>query len=118
MWRALVHDISKFSKAERIGFHKTVHKFKYTTYGTNEYKGLVQKIDPSIQHHYSFNKHHPEHYKKGVNGMALIDIVEMFYDWKAAVRRHTGGGLDNSINVNKKRFGISKQLNNILKNSK
>jgi hypothetical protein len=50
--------------------------------------------------------------------MTLVDIVEMFCDWKAAVRRHKDGDLETSINVNKDRFNISEQLTNVLRNSK
>jgi hypothetical protein len=115
----LVHDVSKFSKEERVGFYKTIHKLKHTTYGSNEYKGLLQKIDPSLQCHYSTNRHHPEYHDLDeISSMTLVDIVEMFCDWKAAVRRHKDGDLETSINVNKDRFNISEQLTNVLRNSK
>ncbi len=50
----------------------------------------------------------------GINGMTLIDLIEMFCDWKAASERHTDGNIFKSIEINSKRFNINDQLKNIL----
>ena len=49
--------------------------------------------------------------------MNLIDIVEMFADWKAATLRHSNGSILKSIDINISRFNMSPQLVNIFKNT-
>jgi hypothetical protein len=55
--------------------------------------------------------------ESGIDGMNLIDLIEMICDWKAAGLRHDGGDIFKSIDINKERFGISEQLVQILKNT-
>jgi hypothetical protein len=52
-----------------------------------------------------------------INGMDLLDIVEMLCDWKAATLRHADGDLRKSIEINQDRFGYSDQMKNILNNT-
>jgi hypothetical protein len=52
-----------------------------------------------------------------VNAMSLLDVVEMFCDWKAAGERHADGSIMRSIEINKKRFGITDQLASIFENT-
>jgi hypothetical protein len=66
--------------------------------------------DPSLPHH-------PEHFKDGVDDMNLLDIMEMFCDWKAAGERHNDGNILKSIERNADRFGLSPQLVRILENT-
>lgn len=56
----------------------------------------------------------PEH---GIHGMTLLDLVEMFCDWKAATLRHKDGDIRRSIELNQKRFGYSDDLKRILLNT-
>ena len=74
-------------------------------------------MKPALDHHYAKNKHHPEHYPDGINDMTLVDLVEMFADWKAATMRHNDGNLLKSIEINTKRFNIDKQLAQIFVNT-
>lgn len=53
-----------------------------------------------------------------VDGMTLLDLVEMFCDWKAATERHADGSIVKSIQHNKGRFNISPQLVSILENTR
>ena len=53
----------------------------------------------------------------GVEGMTLIDLMEMLCDWKAASERHADGDVLKSIGMNQKRFNVSPQLQAILLNS-
>ena len=62
------------------------------------------------QHHYAANRHHPEHFTKGIDDMTLIDIIEMLCDWKAASLRQNDGNLLKSIEINAQRFGYDDQL--------
>jgi hypothetical protein len=49
--------------------------------------------------------------------MTLVDLVEMFCDWKSATLRHHDGNLLKSIEINAKRFHIDKQLETIFNNT-
>lgn len=53
----------------------------------------------------------------GINGMCLIDLIEMLCDWKAATMRHKDGDLSRSIEINQKRFGYTDELKTILHNT-
>ena len=61
--------------------------------------------------------HHPQFHPNGVSDMTLMDVVEMFCDWKAAVERTKDGNFDKSLEINEKRFNIAPQLINIFKNT-
>ena len=52
-----------------------------------------------------------------INGMSLIDVIEMLADWKAAGMRHSDGSIEKSLEINRKRFGVSDQLFRILSNT-
>ncbi len=58
----------------------------------------------------------PEDFRPGINGMDLFDVLEMFFDWKAAGERHNGNIYD-SIEKNKDRFQMSDQLVSIFQNT-
>ena len=53
----------------------------------------------------------------GVNGMDLLDVVEMLCDWKAAGMRHADGDILKSLKINRERFNIEPQLYEILVNT-
>jgi hypothetical protein len=72
----------------------------------------------ALDHHYLHNNHHPEHYSNGIDGMSLLDLVEMLMDWKAASERHQEGmNIVRSIEVSSQRFSVSEQLKRILLNT-
>ncbi len=52
-----------------------------------------------------------------VNEMNLLQLLEMFCDWKAATLRHNNGNLRTSIKHNAGRFGMAKQLEAIFENT-
>ena len=115
--RANVHDNSKLESPEKELFDKFTPKLKSCTYGSDEYKEYLKELKVALDHHYLNNSHHPEHYKNGVNGFDLFDLIEMFFDWKAAGERHADGNIYKSIDINKDRFKLSKQTVNIFKNT-
>lgn len=115
--RANCHDDSKLSQPEKKYFDKYTPKLAGSTYGSEEYKKYLEELKIALDHHYSNNSHHPEHYKNGVDGMNIFDIIEMFFDWKAAGERHNNGNIYKSIEVNKVRFNLSEQLESILINT-
>lgn len=116
--RGLAHDKSKLREPEKSGFDKYTPLLKNSTYGSDEYKAFLVGLGESLQHHYAHNSHHPEHYIDGIKGMSLLDIVEMFCDWKAATERHADGNLDKSISINKTRFMYDDTLERIFQNTR
>jgi len=116
--RGVNHDKSKLEPFEKKFFDKISHKLKNCTYGSLEYKAFLSQLKPALKHHYSNNSHHPEHYKDGISGMTLIDLIEMFVDWKAATERHADGDFGRSIEINTERFKMDPQLVQIFKNTK
>lgn len=76
-----------------------------------------------LEHHYVNNRHHPEYFKSdipeasGIKNMNLVDLVEMFCDWKAATLRHKDGDIIKSIEQNQVRFGYSDDLKAIFLNT-
>lgn len=145
--RALAHDASKLESPEAEVFEEFTGKLKGCTYGSDEYKEFLVAMNPALDHHYAHNSHHPEHYgylecngcfkrfprdhggycdvcgysqfqfRPDIEGMSLLDVMEMLADWKAATERHADGDLAQSIEINQKRFGYSDELKAILINT-
>lgn len=116
--RAVRHDLSKLQPVEKPIFDKFTPLLKGSTYGSDEYKGFLKEMKFALDHHYSVNRHHPEYFgDDGIQGMNLVDIIEMFCDWKAATMRHDDGNLMKSIDINQKRFGYSDELAAIFRNT-
>lgn len=115
--RRTVHDVSKTQEPEKSMYDEFTPRLRDMTYDSDEYKSCLQEMGPALQHHYAANSHHPEHYPNGINGMSLLDLIEMLADWKAASLRHADGDFRKSLAINKERFGISDQLHQILLNT-
>lgn len=115
--RSTGHDWSKTEDPELAVFNEYTPKLKTSTYGSDEYKGFLAAMGEGLDHHYRSNRHHPEHFTGGVDGMTLVDLLEMLADWKAATERHDDGSLDRSLEIQRERFGISDQLLRILHNT-
>ena len=115
--RSKVHDASKFEEPERSVFAENTPKLAKTEYGTPEYSKLLDETRVAIDHHYSKNTHHPEHWPNGIEDMDLIDIMEMLCDWAAATKRNKNGNIHKSIEHNQTRFNISPQLSKIFTNT-
>jgi hypothetical protein len=111
------HDSSKLEEPEFATFVEFTAKLKGSTYGSDEYNQFLKDMKPALDHHYASNSHHPEHYENGIDGMNLLDLVEMMCDWKAATMRHDDGDIRKSLEINKERFNLSPQLYSILKNT-
>ena len=115
--RGELHDASKLSDEELPYFAEHTDKLNEIEYGSDEYKKELEALKPALDHHYSVNKHHPQYYPNGIEGMSLIDLVEMMADWKASSERYNTGNLLKSIDLNIKRFNIEPQLAQILINT-
>lgn len=81
--RAAGHDISKLALDEFGGFVEVNRIARTHPYGSQEYKDSL-KDNKTIELHFSRNRHHPEYHADGVDGMNLLDWVEMVVDWRAA----------------------------------
>ena len=115
--RITLHDASKLQEPEKSMYDKYTPLLRSMTYGSDEYKATLKEMGVALNHHYQVNTHHPEHYPNGINGMSLLDLIEMLADWKAASLRHADGNILDSLEINKARFGISDQLHEVLKNT-
>ena len=115
--RAAEHDASKLGEPEKPIFDEVTGRLKGLTYGSEEYTEQLKEMKVALDHHYANNRHHPEHFKNRVEGMTLVDIIEMFCDWSAATHRHADGDIGKSINHNAERFGYGSTLGRIFVNT-
>lgn len=119
--RLVHHDASKLEAPERKYFDKGTPQLKTSTYGEKSYDDAKAGIKPGLDHHYANNDHHPEHFgDRGISGMNLYQLLEMWIDWTAAVKRHADGNIFNSLMHNKEdrpEFHMDDQLFNILLNT-
>jgi uncharacterized protein DUF5662 len=116
MRRAVQHDLSKTRPPEVAAFDRQSARLKDLEYGTPAYSNSLVDLGEALEHHYAVNRHHPQHFEQGIDGMTLIDLLEMLADWRAATERMRPGtgDLRTSIAINAQRFGISEQLVNVL----
>jgi len=111
------HDVSKTLPPEFEYFLENIPALNCAAYGTEEYRQILKGMRPAIEHHNKSNRHHPEYFDNGVNGMNLVDLIEMVCDWKAASLRGSGGDINKSVMLCSERFGISPQLTQIILNT-
>lgn len=98
--RGALHDWTKLLWSEAKGFISHIDRLAEVEYGSPAYQAMLIDLKPTIMLHYKRNRHHPEHYQKEkILGMNLLDIIEMFYDWKASGRRSLNGNLNKSISI-------------------
>ena len=115
--RSVRHDLSKTREPELSVYNQFVPRLREAAYGSAEYAASVEAMAEGLRHHYSHNRHHPEHVPDGINGMTLVDLIEMLADWKAANERGRDGDLARALRINRERFGITAQLMDILINT-
>lgn len=117
--RMTQHDLSKTQSPEVEVFDRVTPRLRVLEYGSDEYKASLKSMGSALDHHYANNRHHPEHDPvHGVEGMTLVDLVEMLCDWKAATERHQTGDLATSLDIQRDRFGLDEvALTNILENT-
>lgn len=114
--RADTHDHSKLSESELPRYAAYLDRMRGVKFGSSEYHKIRLEFSDAHDLHYSRNRHHPEHFERGINGMNLIDIIEMLCDWKVASVAY-GGNVRISLEIQKKALGISDQLASILLNT-
>lgn len=111
------HDATKLRPPELSAFVEYTPKLAQSEFGSEEYQRFLQEMRPALEHHYAHNRHHPEHFPNGVEGMTLVDVMEMLCDWMAAVERHQDGDIERSFTQSQERFGLTDQLIQILRNT-
>ncbi len=117
MRRAQDHDATKLINPERRLFDTYAPLLRETTYDSPQYREHLRHMGAALEHHYAYNRHHPEHFRRGIHDMTLLDMIEMLADWKAAVQRHADGDLEHSIKVNADRFGYGPEITGLLLNT-
>ena len=115
--RTAWHDLSKLFSPEKILFDEYSPRLNETEYGTPEYQEALDSLKPAVEHHYAENPHHPEHHENGLMDMTLVDLLEMFCDWKAASGRTRNGDFLNSIAINEERFDLDPQITALFRNT-
>jgi Family of unknown function (DUF5662) len=116
--RIVTHDQSKLHSPEWEMYREVTHKLESLTYGSIEYEALrTEMLGGALGHHFAHNRHHPEHFENGIDGMNLFDVLEMLIDWMAVTSRRADGDIAKSFEINRARFGISPQLEQIMMNT-
>ena len=103
--RAQVHDLSKLQDDEFEGFSRINAAARIHKFGSPEYAEGMRQERPTIDLHFSRNRHHPERpklmgemaeYERGLPddatywsahsdaAMTFLDVIEMVCDWWAA----------------------------------
>lgn len=115
--RQAMHDVSKFHKDEFDGFAELDSEEVFKLYGTDEYKKRIAENE-GIRLHYQRNRHHPEHFVDGTEGithfqgidkMDFIDTLEMVLDWKSACETYDTD-FAKSVEISIERFKPSKEV--------
>ncbi len=114
--RARLHDQSKLEEPQLSAF-AALPRCDAIEYGTDRYLTRLEQLGAALEHHYSLERHHPEHYEDGVAGMTLVDLVEMFIDWQVTWSDHGAGTFSQVIERNRERFSLDTQLTRILHNT-
>ena len=74
--RGELHDQTKMAPPEVELFTEYTSKLANCTYDSDEYKANLEAIKPALDHHYAHNRHHPQHFKNGVEDMNLCTVSE------------------------------------------
>jgi hypothetical protein len=112
------HDASKFEPIELEPLQRMqdlIDQEGQAQFGTPQYAERTAMLGEMIVHHRANNSHHPEFYADGIEGMDLFDLVEMFFDWKAASERGESPTMNLGAACDK--YGISSQMRSILFNT-
>ena len=120
--RALIHDDSIFTDEDLklvIQEKKELMDLVAQGYSRNspQQQNHRKKWKPLLgEKHYSLNRHHIQYHDGGINGMNLIDLIEMLCDWYVATKENNRD-IDKSIRENVQEHKIDSQLSRILKNT-
>lgn len=114
--RADSHDDSKLKNPE-IRWLIEMDKEPRYDYGSPEYLDKKKRYEKFFNHHYANNRHHPEHFTNGVDGMNLTDLCEYLIDITSYHSEMHPEQVIKTVNSQAERFGLDEQLIQILKNT-
>ena len=107
--RSTIHDDKKLEEVDRrIDRRRAIN---HLPYGSSERKEADEPYRDLNKKHYCQYRHHPEHFKNGIDDMNLVDVIEMVCDWAAY------GNLDKNLPVNQDKYCVSQQLMKLIKNT-
>jgi hypothetical protein len=111
--------VSKLGDSELPFFSQVIKGLNDSEFGSAAYEQNLELLKQALNAHYRDNDHHPEHFTGGIRDMSLIQLMEMFVDWMAAVKIHSGVDEDiyKSIEVCKVKFKYGEELEQIFKNT-
>ena len=115
--RANVHDSSKYSNDETVGFVKAIPYTNIKWGSTDIPNDIANSLQDSLLIHHSRNDHHPEYFENGIEDMDLIQLLELACDWRAAMIRHKNFDIDETICVGQTRFKFCDSIARILQNT-
>ena len=111
------HDDDKLDGDILDSFYNVSNRFENVKFGSVEYEQNLEFLKPVLDKHYETNDHHPQHYKNGISGMNFMSMLEMLVDWKSASSAYGDNTFEESMQINKKRFGIDEQLYEVMRNT-
>lgn len=116
--RAAKHDASKLLPPEKAVYDRVRPLLDAAEYGSPDYHAATAQLGDAFVHHCEVNRHHPEHFGgQGVNGMTLMDVLEMVCDWQAASQRRPGVDVRDGLEHNFEKYEIGGQLADIIENT-
>lgn len=113
--RAINHDQSKYSDAERPLLENKEY-LGTLIYNSPEYYQALEKVKGAVNNHYFHNDHHPEHFDLGIKDMNIFQLIDMLIDWKVASEAN-GNNIFQSLEINKERYDIPIDIYFLLKNT-
>ena len=115
--RKLNHDKSKLEYPEKEEFDKYYKIKGKIPYGSSEYYNSLNRFGKALEHHYRYNRHHPEHFSNLIYGMTIMDVIEMLCDWEATAAKQSTDAIYKGIEVNSERFSYDKKMVRVLSNT-
>jgi hypothetical protein len=114
--RGANHDSSKLKEPEYSGWLAMDKEPRYP-YGSRKYYDKMFRYKEVLEHHYSINSHHPEHFEDPSNQMDLIDLIEMLCDWFSYSNDISWLEGYNTINSQCARFKLNDTIKHLLLNT-
>lgn len=114
--RGANHDSSKLKEPEYSGWLAMDKEPRYP-YGSKKYYDKMFRYKEVLEHHYSINSHHPEHFEDPSSQMDLIDLIEMLCDWFSYSNDISWLEGYNTINSQCARFKLNDTIKHLLLNT-
>lgn len=114
--RGANHDNSKLTEPEYSGWLAMDQEPRYP-YGSKKYYDKMHRYKEVLEHHYSINSHHPEHFEDPSTQMDLVDLIEMLCDWFSYSNDISWLEGYDTINSQCTRFGLNDTIRHLLLNT-